>query len=97
MKKIILSVFLMLSFFVLKAQERNVTGKVTAADSEEPIPGVSVLVKGTNTGTITDLDGNFSLSVPPRSGILVFSYLGYASQERTIGNEGVVDVILAPD
>jgi len=97
MKKSILSIFLMLSFFVLKAQERNVTGKVTAADSGEPIPGVSVLVKGTNTGTITDLDGSFNLSVPSGSSVLLFSYLGYSSQERTIGNEGVVDVTLSPD
>ena len=48
----------------LSAQNKTVTGQVTAANSEEPIIGASVVVRGTSNGTITDIDGNFSLSVP---------------------------------
>src|SRR5690606_9853451 len=67
------------------------------AEGGEPIPGVSVLVKDTNTGTITDLEGNYEISVPASATTLVFSYLGYVSQERAIGNENVINVSLASD
>jgi TonB-linked SusC/RagA family outer membrane protein len=97
MKKIMLTFFLLLAFFIAQAQERPVMGKVTASDTGQPIPGVSVLVKETTVGTVTDLDGTFRLDVPATASILVFSYLGYASQERTVGNEGVVNVTLTPE
>lgn len=97
MKKSILTVLLALCFFTMQAQVRTITGKVTASDTGEPLPGVSVLAKGTSVGTVTDIDGSFKLEVPSGSNALVFSYLGYANQERVIGNENVVDVALDPE
>lgn len=97
MKKILLTVTLLLSAFIVSAQDRTVSGQVTAAEGGEPIPGVSVLVKDTNTGTITDLEGNYEVSVPASATTLVFSYLGYVSQERAIGNENVINVSLTSD
>ena len=70
---------------VILAQGISVQGTVTDENGESMI-GVSVLVKGTNTGVITDLDGNFALSVPSGS-TLVFSYIGYQTQEKE-GDDG---------
>src|SRR5690606_33249244 len=97
MKKSILTVLLALCFFTMQAQVRTITGKVTGSGTGEPLPGVSVLAKGTSVGTVTDIDGSFKLEVPSGSNALVFSYLGYANQERVIGNENVVDVALDPE
>src|SRR5690554_2865814 len=97
MKKNLFIVLLFLSFSIAKAQERSITGQVTAAESGEPIPGVSVLIQGTSSGTITDLDGNYTLPLTQGATTLVFSYLGYSSQERAIGNESVINVVLTQD
>src|SRR5690606_26752650 len=59
------------------AQQETVSGQVTSADGNAPIPGATVMLKGSNTGTVTDLNGNFSIPVPERNGILVFSFVGY--------------------
>lgn len=87
---------LMLLTGVLYAQEKTVTGTVTATE-EGALPGVNVLLKGTSTGTVTDLDGNFRLSVPEAGGTLVFSSIGYANQEVAIGNQSTIDITLAED
>lgn len=81
---------------ILYAQEKTVTGTVTAAE-EGSLPGVNVLLKGTSTGTVTDLDGNYRLSVPEAGGTLVFSSIGYANQEVAIGNQSTIDITLAED
>ena len=60
------------------------------------MPGASVVVKGTTTGTTTDMDGKFSLSVPENS-VLVISFVGYLTEEITIGEQTDVDVTLLPD
>lgn len=65
-------------------QGRTVTGKIID-DTGEPLIGVSVLVKGTTVGTITDFDGNYSLEVPSGKNILVISYIGYKTQDITVG------------
>ncbi len=72
--------------------QRTITGKVI--DDENPLIGATVAVKGTTTGTITDLNGNYSLEVAPGGTVLVFSYTGYESQEVTIGASDVIDVTL---
>jgi TonB-linked SusC/RagA family outer membrane protein len=77
------------------AQSRTVTGKVTS--EEGGIPGVNVLLKGATTGTTTNAQGNYSLAVPDGNSTLVFSYIGYATEEIAIGNRSVVDVSLVPD
>lgn len=77
------------------SQDTEVTGQVT--DENGPLPGVSIIVKNTTLGTITDVDGNYSLSVPVESETLVFSYVGYVSKEVPINGRSVVDVSLDPD
>lgn len=78
------------------AQNRNLTGKVTAAEDGSALPGVSILLKGTTTGTSTNIDGEYAISAPTGS-VLVFSFVGFASQEITVGNSSVLDVSLASD
>jgi TonB-linked SusC/RagA family outer membrane protein len=75
-----LALAFLLPFSFLMAQDTNVSGTVTDASSGEPLPGVTVLVKGTTIGTITGIEGTYTLSVPSGS-VLVFSSIGYASQE----------------
>lgn len=78
-RKILFALMAMLFSFSAFAQQLTVTGQVLDAQ-KEPLIGVSVLEKGTSNGTITDLDGNFTLNVSPE-GTLVFSYVGYKTQE----------------
>ena len=76
--------------------EKRISGKVTD-DNKEPLPGVNVVVKGTTTGTVTDVDGNFQLSAPDNAQTLVFSSVGFVSKEVSIGNQSVLDVQMEPD
>ncbi len=96
MKGFWLAASLMLLTGVLYAQDKVVTGSVSS-DAEGALPGVNVLLKGTSTGTVTDLDGNYRLSVPEAGGTLVFTSIGYASQEVEIGNQSTIDISLAED
>ncbi|MDH5607882.1 MAG: TonB-dependent receptor [Cyclobacteriaceae bacterium] len=77
--------------------QRSVSGQVTSADDGSGVPGVSVLLKGTSTGTTTDLDGNYRLSVGEDGGTLVFSFIGMTTQEVEIGNRTVIDVSMQTD
>lgn len=76
--------------------EQPIKGTVTD-ESGLGLPGVSVLVKGTNKGTITGVDGGYTLVVPNNNAVLVFSFVGYESQEIAIGNQTSVDVKLKTD
>jgi TonB-linked SusC/RagA family outer membrane protein len=100
MKKILLmcSVLLLtvLSYGQLWAQDRTVTGKVTAADDGTALPGVNVIVKGSNNGTITTADGRYNISVPDNA-ILVFSFIGLNTQEVPVGTRNVIDVRMQSD
>lgn len=69
----------------LKAQNRTLTGKVVSTEDNSPLPGVSIGIKGTSQGTTTDLDGNYQLNVEDNQNTLVFSFVGYISQEIEIG------------
>lgn len=77
------------------AQSRVITGTVTD-EANSPLPGVNIIAKGTTTGTTTDLDGKYSLSVPADA-ILSFSYIGFISQEHEVGNRNVIDIQLVAD
>ncbi len=79
------------------AQSRNVTGKVTAQDDGSGLPGVSVVVKGSTTGSVTDANGGYSISVPGNDATLVFSFVGFTTQEIAVGNRSSVNVSLAAD
>ncbi|MDO7885656.1 SusC/RagA family TonB-linked outer membrane protein [Hymenobacter cheonanensis] len=78
------------------AQDRTISGRVTDRTSGQGLPGVTVLAKGTTTGTSTNADGAYSLSVPANATRLTFSFIGYVSQERAIEGS-TVDVALATD
>lgn len=81
---------LLLGVHLLYAQ--NITIKGSVSDGKEPLMGVTVQVKGTSKATATDLDGNYTIVVPDKKAVLVFSYIGYEKQEVTVGNRTVVNV-----
>jgi TonB-linked SusC/RagA family outer membrane protein len=98
MKKELLSLLLILSFaFASMAQDRTVTGNVTAAEDGTPIPGVNVIVGGTSIGTITDIDGNYSIEVPSGQQSLVFSYIGLLTKQVELGNQSRIDATMETD
>ena len=79
--------------------QKTVSGKVIAADNDETLPGVNVVVKGTTIGTVTDIDGNYQIQVPgaDADAILVFSSVGYNTEEITVGNQSTINLTLFPD
>lgn len=81
----------------VNAQSVNVTGKVTSSDDGSPIIGASIVVKGTNIGVATDFDGNYSIEATSAESTLIFSYIGYLTQEIKLGGKSVVDVTLQTD
>ena len=78
-------------------QQSTVTGTVTDAESGEAMPGVNILVKGTAIGAITDVDGKYSLQNVERNATLVFSFIGYITQEVALAGRTVVDIALAAE
>lgn len=74
-----------------------ITGKVTSEEDGEGLPGVNVVVKGENRGTVTDLDGNYRIEVPSTESVLIFSSVGFTSKEVTVGGQTAVNVTLSPD
>lgn len=75
----------------------TITGKITSMEDKDGLPGVNVIVKGTNLGTVTDVQGNYSLVVPGENAILVFSSIGYIQEEVLVGQKSIIDLMLAPD
>ncbi len=84
---------MVLSSSIIFAQERTITGKVTA-EGEGPLPGVNVTVQGTTVGIMTDQNGNYVLKVPATGKVMEFSFIGYVTQQITIGTSNVIDVVL---
>ena len=82
--------------FVVQVTFAQTTVSGTVSEENGPLPGASVLVKGTSTGTQTDFDGNYSINASPTD-VLVFSYVGYANQEITVGGQTTINLTLAPD
>jgi len=98
MRKFLLISFLcLLHVSVVWAQERTVTGKVTAAEDGSPLPGVNVVIKGTTVGTVTDANGGYQLAVPATSSTLVFSFIGLVTQEIDIGGRTTIDLFMTQD
>ena len=96
MKKLtFLFLCLLIGIGLATAQTREITGSVISAEDDQPVIGASVIVKGTTTGTVTDYDGKFSLSVPSAAKTLVISYIGMAAQEVAIAPN--VRVLLKAD
>src|ERR1044071_7428382 len=98
MKKLLLvAIATLLSLQATFAQERAISGKVTAAEDGSAVPGVSVVVKGTTAGTVTDNDGIYRINVPSGSETLTFSFIGFQTQDIAIANRTVIDVSLTAD
>jgi TonB-dependent SusC/RagA subfamily outer membrane receptor len=90
----ILTLLLALAVQISFAQEKTISGIVS--ESSGVLPGVSVVIKGTTTGTETDFDGKYSIKVNTGD-VLSFSYIGYATVERTVGNRATIDVMMVQD
>ncbi|MGM0507274.1 MAG: SusC/RagA family TonB-linked outer membrane protein, partial [Bacteroidota bacterium] len=78
--------------FVSEVQAQEVTGTVTTAEDGQPLPGVNIRIQGTDSGTVSDMDGEFSLDVPSLNSTLVFSYVGFESEEIALNGRSSVDV-----
>jgi TonB-linked SusC/RagA family outer membrane protein len=98
MKKILMILVLTLSSVILAlGQTVQIRGTVTSSEDGLGIPGVTINVKGTTVGVITDENGNYSLNVPQGSNVLVFSFIGMKKQEVDITGKGIVNIIMEPD
>lgn len=95
-KILLLSCLLLGTVSVIQAQTRQVTGTVTDSSDGSAVPGVNVLARGTAVGTATDNDGKFTIQVPSSSNVLVFSFVGYVTQEVSIDGISNVSVSLQP-
>ena len=93
----IVALFTMTLSYEVMAQQRVITGRVISEEDGLGLPGATVLVKGTTVGTTTDLDGNYSISVPAGSDVLIFSFVGLTTMEEAIGNRSVINITLVTD
>ncbi|WPP48019.1 SusC/RagA family TonB-linked outer membrane protein [Catalinimonas niigatensis] len=85
------------SMHQIRYVQQNISGKVTDGESGEPLPGVNILAKGTTVGTVSDADGNYRLTVSDEVRTLVFSSIGYISEEVAINSQTNIDLALMPD
>ena len=97
MKRFLLVLLPLLLSLTARAQETEVTGTVISSEDNLPIPGVNVVVEGTNKGTTTDVDGNYSLVLGPGENTLVFSFVGFATVTTQVDGRSTIDVTLSPD
>ena len=88
---------MMFSAGVMFAQEKTVSGTVTADDGTGSLPGVNIFIQGTTVGTISDLDGAYRVTVPGPDAVLIFSSVGYVTQQITVGSQSVIDVVMESD
>ena len=95
-RRVLSFVFASAISFISFAQSQTVIGKVIHQQTKEPMQGVTVNVKGTDRSTVTGADGNFSISVPNNQAVLVFSYVGFASQEIVLKGSGDYTVTMTP-
>ena len=95
--KILLTALLMIVVLMVQGQERKISGKVIASDDALPIAGVNVIVKGYKKGTITDVKGYYELNIPQKGGKLIFSMVGFVTEEIEIGDKSIINVALQRD
>ncbi len=95
-KRKLLLIILLLGYASTSWSQTKVSGVVTD-EEKAPIPGVNILVKGTSTGAVTDVEGRYALEVPGQDAVLVFSSIGFVSEEVTVGNKSVIDLSMVPD
>jgi len=95
-KRLLFSMVFFVSMMQMAWAQNTISGKVTSAEDNEPLPGVSIVVEGTNKGTTTDLDGNFSLQASSDD-VLQLSYIGFLTQRVNVGNQTTFNVAMEPD
>ena len=95
MKKTLFFFFLLAFAGGLYAQQ-TVTGTITSAEDNSPLPGASIVLAGTTTGAVTDVNGDYSISVPDLDGTLLFSFIGFESVEESINGRTTINVSLSP-
>lgn len=88
---------MMFSFAVVFAQEITVSGTVTSSDEGGPLPGVNIFIQGTTVGTISDLDGKYTVTVPGPDAVLMYSSVGYETMAIRVGSQTVIDIVLEAD
>ena len=93
-KTTLMLVLLLFAGLQVAFAQRSVTGRVTKAADNTPLPGVTVAVRGTTTGAITDADGRFTVTVPNDQAVLQFSFIGYTTKDVTVGSQSTVNVSL---
>ncbi|PWJ44670.1 SusC/RagA family TonB-linked outer membrane protein [Sediminitomix flava] len=97
LRKLLLFLCLIGSGFTATAQSFIVKGKVTDAATQESLPGVNVLIKGTTSGTATNLDGEYAIEVQDENTVLIYSFIGMLEKEVSVGNQTIINVTLESD
>jgi len=99
MKKlgVFLASLLLAGITLVQAQTVRITGTVTSSEDGMPMPGVSVVVKGTTIGATTDVDGKYELAIPTSAQTLTFSFVGYETQDIAVAGRSVIDVVMKPE
>ncbi len=95
-RKLLLFLIFAVCFVQTYAQERTITGTVTDAIEGATLPGVNIVIQGTVTGTVSDIDGFYTIKVPDGNTTLEFSYIGYEMQGIIVGDKTTIDVALSP-
>lgn len=97
-RNLILALLLMLTTGMAMAQKKTITGTITSDDDKsEPLIGVSITIKGTTAGTVSDADGKFAVDVKTENAILVFKYIGFESTEIEAGEQNNINVLMRPE
>ncbi|MFP4089806.1 MAG: carboxypeptidase-like regulatory domain-containing protein, partial [Cyclobacteriaceae bacterium] len=85
------------AFQMASAQNSVISGKVVSVENGDPLPGVNVILKGTTTGTVTNIEGEYRLNVPSDAQTLVFSFIGLEMQEVDINGRSTINVSMSED
>lgn len=82
---------------ILQQQKQTITGTILTGDTNEPAIGATVYLRNSTTGTVTDVNGKYSITVEGIGGVLEFSYIGYKKQEVAVTGQKTIDIVLQPD
>jgi len=96
-QKLLCTLLLAGIFFSAMGQQVSITGTVTDAKDGSPMPGVNVIIENTTQGTVTDIDGKYTLNIPDKNAVVVFSFLSYTTQKITVGEQSVLNIKLGED
>ena len=95
LKRLLLTTLIVSGCFMMAwSQTRNITGKITSKEDGNPMPGVNIILKGTQRGSSTNAAGSYTIEVPNNNAVLVYSFVGYKTQEIPVANRSAIDVTL---